>query len=251
MFKNNFIISLCLLLGLNVYAQEIVTDRPDQTESALCLYTSQLQVESGISWNFQDGDGFSSNSLVVPGTLFRYGLGGPLELRVFQQLVRETNGTNALLGVADLEVGLKFRLKDAANSSLKMAFLTHLIFPSGTEFLSNKKYGSLNKFCISHDVSENTSLGYNVGYNYYGQGKGDLSYSLSYGIGISDRTAMYVEAFGTVEEMEEFITNFDAGMTYLLKPNFQLDFSWGTGIQRKMNYVSVGVSWKTGGRGGM
>lgn len=238
---------MSLLFCLRLSAQEIVTDRPDQTESALCLYTSELQVESGVSWLFEDRDGFTSRNLVIPGTLFRYGLGGPLEFRVFHQLIREHNGTDPQFGVGDLELGLKFRLKDSESSSLKMAFLTHVIFPSGTEFLSSNKYGSLNKFCISHDVTENTSLGYNVGYNYYGLGNGDLSYSLSYGIGISDRTSMYIETFGVVEEMDEFISNIDAGLTYLLKPNFQLDFSWGTGIQRRMNYVSVGVSWKTGG----
>lgn len=246
MLKHQLPVILCGLLCSNLSSQQIVTDRPDQTESALCLYASEFQLESGISWTFNDLDNTTLKSLVIPGTLVRYGLGGPLEFRLFHQLVREDPGPGQQLGVADLEVGFKFRIRDSENSSTKMAFLTHVILPSGTRFLTNHKYGSLNKFCVSHGVSGNSSIGYNLGYNYYGEGKGDLSYSLSYGFGISDRAAVFLEGYGVLEEMDEPLINFDAGFTYAIKPKLQIDFSWGTGIQRRMNFVSAGLSWKTG-----
>ncbi len=44
-------------------------------------------------------------------------------------------------------------------------------------------------------------------------------------------------------EFEDTILNFDAGFTYLPNPNVQLDFSFGTGINDTMNYLSVGCSW--------
>jgi len=31
----------------------------------------------------------------------------------------------------------------------------------------------------------------------------------------------------------------------LVKDNLQLDFSFGTGINHTMNYISLGFSWKT------
>ena len=43
-------------------------------------------------------------------------------------------------------------------------------------------------------------------------------------------------------EFDEHASNFDAGFTYLIKDNFQLDFSFGTGINHAMNYLSIGCS---------
>jgi hypothetical protein len=40
------------------------------------------------------------------------------------------------------------------------------------------------------------------------------------------------------------VLNFDAGLTYLVKDNVQLDFSFGTGLTHKMNYISLGCCWK-------
>jgi hypothetical protein len=42
------------------------------------------------------------------------------------------------------------------------------------------------------------------------------------------------------------MANLDAGITYLVNPNLQLDFSFGTGINHTMNFISAGISWRTG-----
>ena len=57
---------------------DMVTDRPDQTESAAVVPRGLLQVETGYLFA-RDGD---VDGYAVPGTLFRIGLGGRLELRI-------------------------------------------------------------------------------------------------------------------------------------------------------------------------
>ena len=57
---------------------DMVTDRPDQTESAAVVPRGLLQVETGYLFA-RDGD---VDGHAVPGTLFRLGLGGRLELRI-------------------------------------------------------------------------------------------------------------------------------------------------------------------------
>ena len=42
---------------------------------------------------------------------------------------------------------------------------------------------------------------------------------------------------------ENPVCNFDAGLTFLANENFQYDFSFGTGINNTMNYMSIGFSW--------
>ena len=41
------------------------------------------------------------------------------------------------------------------------------------------------------------------------------------------------------------ISNFDSGFTYLVKDNLQIDLSFGLGINNKMNFQAIGVSWKS------
>ena len=86
-------------------------------------------------------------------------------------------------------------------------------------------------------------MGYNLGYNYYGIGNGDLTYSLVLGIGLSDKMGMYVETFGEYFDFAELTSNFDSGLTYLVKDNLQLDFSLGLGLTQIMNDFSLGFSW--------
>jgi len=92
-------------------------------------------------------------------------------------------------------------------------------------------------------LSDGLNLGYNVGYNYFGKGNGNLSYSISLNSAVNDKVAVYIEPYGEWIEMEDLIVNIDAGFTYLANDNLQFDLSFGTGVNEKMNYISAGLSW--------
>jgi len=64
------------------------------------------------------------------------------------------------------------------------------------------------------------------------------------GVGVNEKVAIYIEPYGELIDMAEFVLNFDTGLTYLVKDNVQLDFSFGTGLTHKMNYISIGCCWK-------
>ena len=76
-----FLLLLIAPVGTGVargQSPDMVTDRPDQTESATVVPRGLLQVETGYLFA-RDGD---VDGYAVPGTLFRLGLGGRLELRI-------------------------------------------------------------------------------------------------------------------------------------------------------------------------
>jgi hypothetical protein len=125
---------------------------------------------------------------------------------------------------------------------LEIAFLSHLLIPTGSPALSQDSYATLNKIAVSHELTDRMGLGYNLGYNYLGEGNGDFTYSLALGYGINENTSVYIEPYGEMLNMEEFFHKFNAGVTYLLKENFQLDFSFGTGLNYEMNYIAAGFS---------
>jgi len=63
-------------------------------------------------------------------------------------------------------------------------------------------------------------------------------------VGVNEKVGIYVESFGEIADLKNFILLCDAGITYLAKDNLQFDFSFGTGINQRMNYISVGCCWK-------
>ena len=213
---------------------QIITDRPDQTESSVTLPNNILQIESGFS--FQDEEVFN--------TLFRYGISKNVELRLSTNLLflDSYDGLNIdSPEFGDLELGAKIQLFSSEDSSTTAAFLTHLSLPTASKYFSNNGYGTLNRLLISHDISETFSIGYNIGYNkVYGE-KGAFIYTLAFAKSIN-KWGIYAEIFG--EKIKDGSqSNFDAGITHLVNDRLQLDLSFGEGLNNNLSYLSLGASW--------
>ncbi len=243
------ILVLTLLVGIDVMSQTIMTDRPDQTEGSTSVPKNSFQIETGMMIGYNNIDGTAYRFLVGPTTLFRVGLVKGLELRVFNQLesVKNITKEKEISGISDLEIGAKVELLNKENINTKIAFLAHLILPTGTRNLTIDSYGVINKLSISHDITESIGVGYNVGYNYYGKDRGDLTYTLVFGFSMTDKLGVFVEGYGDVADFKDNYVNFDGGLTYLIRDNLQFDFSLGTGINHYMNFFSMGISWNIGG----
>lgn len=243
-FKGLILCICCFNYSLSI-AQKIVTDRPDQTESSSAIPKKSLQIESGMLLQYAEEGDTSLREIAVPSNLFRYGLAKGVELRVAHQYVsiKEKNTSKEISGFTDLEIGAKIQLLKKENINTEIAFLTHVVLPTGTKEVSFEKVGTINKLSISHQLSDKVGLGYNVGYNYFGFGDGFLTYSLALGLEVSEKVGIYIEPYGNVGLFDDALANINTGLTYLLKDNFQLDFSFGTGINYTMNYISAGFSW--------
>ncbi len=239
------IICLALLIvSTSISAQTIVTDRPDQTESSSTVPKGSFQIESGVVVGFSKIEEVSERQTLAPSTLFRYGITNGIELRFVNQFESIKNRTTSdkVNGMSDLEIGTKFQILQKDNVNTEIAFLSHLIIPSGSKELTIDKMGTINKLSISHAISETVGIGYNVGYDYFGTGKGNFTYSLALAIGLSPKLGIYLEPYGGIIEFDDHESNFDAGFTYLIQDNFQLDVSFGTGLNHNMTYISAGAS---------
>ena len=238
-FKITFVI---LFICITTFSQQIITDRPDQTESSSTISKESLQIEMGmVASSFEN-----INSFAGPSTLLRYGITDWIELRIFNQYEvykRELfDETTKISGFSDLEVGVKVQVfkKDGVNTEI--AFLSHAVIPTAKDKLSNGKMGVINKLSISHSLSKNLSLGYNIGYDYVGQ-MNSFTYSVALGFSFTDDFGGYIEPFGIYGEQGFYESYFDAGLTYLLNDNFQLDISYGLGLNNDLQYFSTGFSW--------
>ena len=125
----------------------------------------------------------------------------------------------------------------------EIAFLSHVIIPSAKENLTADQVGIVNKLSISHKISDKIGLGYNIGYDYVGQ-QSSLTYSAALGFQLSNSIGFYIEPYGEWGKSNNFESNFDVGFSYLVNDNFQLDASYGVGLNNDMQYLSAGFSWR-------
>jgi len=229
---------------LTTSAQEIITDRPDQTESSSTIPKGSLQIEAGVLIESSKNDVFSERQILAPTVLWRYGVTKGFELRALTQFesIKNKLTDETYDGISDLEVGTKIQLLRKEGVNTEIAFLSHIVIPTASQELTNDKLGTINKLSISHSISEAIGLGYNVGYDYFGEGNGNVTYSLAFGIGLGNNFGMYLEPYGALLDIEKHEASFDAGITYLPQENLQLDISYGTGLNHNMNYFSVGCS---------
>lgn len=237
------------VLSLGLANAQLVTDRPDQTESSSTIGYGNLQVESGLLVTYEDNDQNLTRHLLIPTTLFRYGVTKWIEVRVLNQLESQKMNAELIQGISDLEIGTKFQIHKGENNKMEVAFLSHLLVPTGTQGLSNDRFGTINKICVSHALTDFMAFGYNLGYNYLGHDNGDLTYSFALGVSVNQKTGIYIEPFGEISNFENFLLSFDSGFTYLVNRSIQIDFSFGTGVNHGMNYISIGCSWLMKQRG--
>ena len=238
--KNIHILILSLFLCTNSIAQTIITDRPDQTESSSVIQLGSLQIESGIL--IVENHNHREKQLYLPTTLFRLGLTNTIELRVLNQFEYKLYEDMSINGFNNLECGLKIQLLRKENTQTELAFLSHIIFPTASELFNENEFSIINKLCVSHAFSENMSFGYNIGYNHHNNETGDFTYSIVYGYGINKKISVYIEPYGEIMSFEKHVSNINTGITYLLRDNIQLDYSFGTGLNNQFNFMSIGGS---------
>ncbi len=63
---------------------------------------------------------------------------------------------------------------------------------------------------------------------------------------IYNKQSLFIESYGELIKFDDLMANFDASITYLLNPSLQLDFAFGTGMNHSMNFITAGISWRTG-----
>ncbi len=248
MIRKCFIILLLGGFAVNLTAQSIITDRPDQTESSSTVPHKSFQIEAGIL--FGDLNNEAQRLYLLPTTLFRYGLTRGIELRLGENLVnyKSESTSETRFGFSDLEFGAKFQILKREEKNTEIAFLSHAVFPTGSDGLSIDGYGTINKLALSHELNSFLGLGYNVGYDYFGNSWGAFTYSIALGAGFNEKLGAYLEFYGLSSDLTGFLVNFDSGLTYLIQENLQIDFSFALGLNHRMNYFAVGVSWNIGGK---
>ncbi len=231
----------------------LVTDRPDATEASSVVPKGTLQVETGGFYEAAEENDLKFERSVYNTTLLRYGLLDNFELRLgwnFEEQRVKNNGArigDALNGLSPLLFGMKIAIAEEKNGFPEIALIGHLFLPfTASRDFRPETTGADFRFSLSHTLSEKSSIGYNLGAQ-WGDDNPEIAYiyTLAYGYGITDRFGFFVEVYGDFPEDSKANHLWDAGLTYLLRPNIQLDVSGGTSFTAGQDVLlSAGVSFR-------
>ena len=248
---------LMLFLSLRVEAQQqqkppLVTDRPDQTESATVQAAGSVQIETGLTARWKDHGSYSTQTTSIPALLVRTGIGEHFELRIagaaVNQKVRSDGDEQDENGMDALGIGFKTDIARENGILPEIAFLGSVIIPqTGGESFSPSHIAPEFRFSFAHTLSEDFSLGYNLGLLWAGESPRHVGmYTIVLGYTVTDAIGVFAEVYGFLPDGDSPRHVADAGITVGLSDDFQLDASGGLGLSGAAidSFLNAGFSWR-------
>ena len=252
-------IIMVLVLTGSILAQdevpELITDRPDATESAFSVPDKFFQIEAGFVFSKDNESDLDTQGLDLLGTLIRYGVGGGFELRLgfnFRQesfTLLDSSILDKSIGLAPLSLGFKYEMIEGDGWVPQTALIASVALPIGSSDYVPDKIEPGILLAFSHDITNDLGLGYNLGMEF--PEEQIFRYSISLGYSLSDNIGLYAEVYGQASDKIDTRPEnyFDAGLTWLVLPYLQLDASGGYLIhdERDGYFISTGFSLRIPG----
>lgn len=234
--------------------EALITDRPDATESPYTVGTGNLQLETGALFTNNGDDDFRTESTVFNTGLLRYGLNETIELRLGWDYANERISSNGnelsdVSGFTPLLLGAKFELANENGWMPQIGLLTHLRLPfTAAEEFRPENTGIEMIFSFDHTLSDKDGIAYNLGARIADDRSLEYLYTIAYGYSFTDKWGAYAELYGAFPENTQAYHLWDAGITYLVNNNLQLDATIGGGFQGSATdqnlLVSAGLSYR-------
>ena len=240
---------------------EIITDRPDETESPFSVAPGSVQIEMGWSYVNADWDGSESRTHQVPGTVVRIGAVRGLEARLGfagwrHREVTSSAGTETRSGAGPLRLGAKIQFNRGQGMTPTVGLLGALILPTAAEGLGPKRVDPTFRVAVAHEASNVVAIGYNLGLRWLsveavtGETSTQLEgiYTLAFGFTLTERLGAFAEAFGALALSDDAVSValLNTGLTFLARRNLQFDATVGIGLNSESDawFVGAGFAWR-------
>lgn len=226
-------------------AQQIQTDRPNETEGPNAISKHHLQVESGFSFEQKEEE----KVFGIPELVLRYGVIKNLEFRVESAFKIEHEEGDNDYGIEPVVVGLKYHILDHKKAAIPdVALLGRVSIPwLADNAYQEPKYSPELRVLVQHELSKSDHLGYNVGVQWLPENaKAEYIYSISADHSLTKKLKIVVETYGFTEPHHHAKNTADAALLFLVNKNLQLDFIAGTGIMHAYadKFAEIGLSFR-------
>jgi hypothetical protein len=226
----------------------ISSDRPDFVESSQVVGKGRLQLETSLQWERDRAGGVTARTLTTP-TLLRIGLGETTELR-FETDGRtiEHAGGGTTAGYADTSVGIKWHTADQNGAAPSLGWLLHADLPSGSSALRGSGVRPSLRVAAEWELANGFGVGIMPGVgtdnDERGARRGYGILAATVGHDITERLHGFVElAAPRIARANRGGTQavFDAGVTWLVTNDLQLDASVSRGLNGRTPDLGVGL----------
>lgn len=236
--------SLLVATGILLHADipgELVTDRPDFTESSQVVPRGWVQIESGLALETSQAENRRTIAFGTP--LLRVGIIRKLEFRIGADgLIYERVGEERSCGLSDLDFGVKYQLLQEGRRRPVMSVIVAVSTPVGHSSFSSGAYEPVLKLTWAKDLAAGFSAAGNFNWSALSVDGGQLHQrvaSLSIGHGLGRGFNGFWEVYGyTAEERgggNAYI--FASGLTRGIGKNAQ----WDVSVNRRMG--TQGPDW--------
>jgi hypothetical protein len=233
--------------------EEMITDRPDATESPRVVPRKSIQIETGFFYESFKEQQVQNETIGYNTTLLRYGVLDNFEMRLgwnFEEGVISENGIrnqDVSSGYSPLLLGMKIEIIREKGLMPDIGFLGHVSLPffAGSDYRPETT-GVDFRFSFGHTLSEKSSIGYNLGAQ-WGNDSSEASYvyTFAYGYSILEKLGAYIEIYGDFPEDNKATHYWDSGFTYNIKNNIQVDATVGQSFGDGQDILlSAGVSYR-------
>lgn len=230
----------------------LITDRPDQAESAETILPGFLQFETGFLFNKNtENANLVIKSYDIANTLLRIGLGKDIELRIgnnlFSQISESSTNKIITTGIGGLDLGTKFRIIKDLKNIPNISAIINFKLPVGKINFSPKNIEPEIVLILSKDLTDIFSISANIGSERISSDDVlEYFYSLAFGISISNKIGSYIEYYGSSSSIISAVHKLDTGLIYIFKNNIQFDISTGLDLKNGTSdwFISSGFSFR-------
>jgi hypothetical protein len=228
--------------------REFYTDRPDVTESPYTVDAGHYQIEfSFVEYTHDRSDGVESNGFSVLPTNFKVGLLNNLDLQLilnpYQNILTHSDTVHARNdGFGDAEIRAKWNWWGNDGGATAGGVMPFIKLPTGVDGLSSHhveggvifpltvrelpggfEIGTMAEFDFDRNAADD---GYGLDFVH--------TITLDHTLG-SEKLDGYVEfaGFAPIDTGATYLAFFDTGVTYLVKPNVQLDCGINIGLSER------------------
>ena len=250
MSKKYLILFLSLfmpMIMLGQYAETIRTGRPGQSIGAYTLGSSVFQVQSGITYNSFDHPLVEERSSYEFSNVFRLGILEKLEVSAVLNY-RTEEGTWAmgetLSGVSNTQIGTRYNILEANGPIPALGVQARVLLKLQREEFRRENTGAQVLIAAGNRITDWMSYGANLGFLWAGDGNGPVElYTFNFGFSLTERIGAMVEVYG---RLEDFSTNYDVGLSYLVNEDLSFDASAGWQGTEEYDdwFVDAGISFR-------
>jgi hypothetical protein len=259
MYKITIILSLSLLTIFNLVAQNdsvpfLNSDRPAQSESPFLMQKGFFQIETGAQYVNRTDQEKDLERIRLATTILRYGVFPNFEVRLSSSYewmhigMKESEVDSIEDGMGPVSAGFKVHVVKEKGLRPEMSILGTITFRHLGDDVFNPTYSyPIGKLLCSHSITKKLSFNYNIGFGYSGENAdGFFIYSGYLGYFITPKLWAFAEVYGNFDNGDAPNNRADAGFSYRLRHNLQVDISGGFAMDKDIerNFASAGISWR-------